>query len=100
MGRGVGGRGPGRHPARPRELLVIIVGGSFDVDPTERDAFVASRADAMRTSRAEKGCLEYTIAADPIEPGRVVLFERWESQGDLDAHLAGLRSGPQPGGPR
>jgi quinol monooxygenase YgiN len=79
---------------------VIIVGGSFDVDPSERDAFVSSRADAMRRSRAEKGCLEYTIAADPIEPGRVVLFERWESQDDLDAHIAGLRTAPPAGGPR
>jgi quinol monooxygenase YgiN len=44
----------------------------------------------MRTSRAEDGCLEYTFAADPLEPGRVILFERWENQAALDAHLAAI----------
>ena len=49
----------------------------------------------MRNSRAEAGCLEYTFAADPIDPSRVVLFERWESQEALDAHLAAIRATPR-----
>ena len=69
---------------------MVIVGGWFEVDPSERDAFVAAQADAIRRSRAEQGCIEYVIAADPVEPGRAVLFERWASQADLDAHLAGV----------
>jgi quinol monooxygenase YgiN len=67
---------------------LVIVAGWFEVDPSERDAFVAGRVDAMRRSRAERGCIEYVIAADPADPGRAVLFERWESQADLDAHAA------------
>ncbi len=68
---------------------MIIVSGTFEVDPAQRDAFLAERHDRMRTSRAEAGCLEYTFSADPLEAGRVVLFERWEDQASLDAHLAG-----------
>ena len=68
---------------------MIIVGGEFEVDPAQRDAFISEREAAMRRSRAEAGCLEYTFAADPLEPGRVILFERWEDQASLDAHLAG-----------
>ena len=70
---------------------MVIVGGWFEVDPSERDAFVAQRIEAMRRSRADHGCLEYVIAPDPVEPGRAVLFERWESQADLDAHGARMR---------
>jgi len=44
----------------------------------------------MRISRGEDGCLEYTFAADPLEPDRVILFERWESQAALDAHIAAI----------
>ena len=69
---------------------MIIVGGRFEVDPEQRDAFLAERHERMRTSRSEDGCLEYTYAADPLEPGRVVLFERWETQSALDAHLAAI----------
>lgn len=70
---------------------MIVVVGSFTVEPQDREAFIASREEAMRTSRGEAGCLEYTFAADPIDPARVVLVERWESQATLDAHLAALR---------
>ena len=75
---------------------MVIVGGTFEVHPNERETFLASRLDMMRTSRDEPGCLEYTYAADPIDPGRVVLYERWASQEALDAHLALLRTGPRP----
>lgn len=75
------------------------MGGSFELDPADRDAFIAARHDAMRSSRGEQGCLEYTFAADPTEPGRVILYERWESQEALDAHLKALRARPQPTAP-
>lgn len=73
---------------------MIIVGGNFELEPAARDAFIASRLDMMRRSRSETGCLEYVFCADPLDPARVVLFERWESQEALDAHLQALRSGP------
>lgn len=77
---------------------MVIVGGAFEVDPQDREAFLDSRMEMIRASRAEAGCLEYTYAPDPIDPGRVVLFERWTSQDALDVHLAALRSGPRPAG--
>jgi len=73
---------------------MVIVGGTFEVDPDQREQFLAGRAALMRTSRGEGGCLEYTFSADPIDPTRVILFERWASQADLDAHLAALRATP------
>ena len=78
---------------------MVVVGGSFEVDPSDRDAFIGARQDSMRASRREDGCLEYTLAADPIEPGRVILFERWESQVALDTHLAAIRQTSQPSSP-
>jgi quinol monooxygenase YgiN len=73
---------------------MVIVGGTFEFDPNQREAFLASRFEMMRSSRDEPGCLEYTFAADPIDSGRVVLYERWASQEDLDAHLVALRAKP------
>ncbi|MCD6028031.1 MAG: antibiotic biosynthesis monooxygenase [Thermomicrobiales bacterium] len=73
---------------------MVIVAGVFEVDPEQRDAFLAGRFDRMRSSRAEQGCLEYTFSADPLDPGRVLLYERWASQEDLDAHLAVPRASP------
>jgi quinol monooxygenase YgiN len=78
---------------------MVIVGGAFEVDPAERDAFIAARHEGIRTSRGEGGCLEYAFAADPLDSGRVLLFERWESQEALDVHLAAQRTAPQPVSP-
>jgi quinol monooxygenase YgiN len=78
---------------------LVIVAGWFEVDPSERDAFLAQRVDAMRRSRAERGCIEYVIAADPVDPRRAVLFERWESQADLDAHAAAAKQAPKSDAP-
>lgn len=75
---------------------MVIVGGTFEMEPGQRQQFLESRVEMTRVSRGEAGCLEYTFAPDPIEPGRVVLFERWESQEALDAHLVALRAGPMP----
>jgi quinol monooxygenase YgiN len=68
-------------------MAIMIVQGVFSLDPLERDRFVESRVEAMRSSRQEKGCLEYVIAADPVDPERAVLTERWESMEDLQEHL-------------
>jgi len=77
---------------------MVIVGGSFELEPSDRDEFLTSRLDTMHTSRAEPGCIEYTFSADPIDPGRVVLFELWESRDALDAHLGKLRARADPPG--
>jgi quinol monooxygenase YgiN len=85
---------------------MVIVAGSFVVAAADRDAFLEGRRSAMEASRAEPGCLDYVFAADPLDPERVVLFERWEDQAALDAHLAGMRAqrssgaAPPPAGPR
>src|SRR5579863_1244281 len=70
---------------------MVIVQGTFRVDPSEREAYLAQSIEDMRSSRADPGCLEYVLAADPIEADRVVLSERWESTEHLDAHLDRVR---------
>lgn len=70
-------------------MVTVIVQGVFVVDPAERDRFVEASTGGMQASRAEPGCLEYVFAADPLDPSRVVLSERWESMEHLQKHLEG-----------
>ena len=69
---------------------MVIVQGTFMMDPQDRDTFLRQSIEQMEISRAEKGCLEYVLAPDPLQPGRVILSERWESMDDLGAHVAAL----------
>jgi len=66
---------------------MVIVQGTFRVAPEDRDAFLAQSVAGMVSSRAEQGCIEYVMAADPVERDRVVLSERWASMADLEEHL-------------
>ena len=69
---------------------MVIVQGVFRLDPAERERYLAESVENMRVSRAEPGCLEYVVAADPAEPDRVILSERWASIDDLNEHTRAL----------
>jgi quinol monooxygenase YgiN len=74
----------------------MIVAGVFEVDPAQRDEFLRDQEPAMRRSRAEPGCIHYVFSADPIDAGRIYLFERWESKEALAAHLAAMQATGRP----
>lgn len=69
---------------------MIIVQGYFRVDPATRADYLEQSIEQMLTSRAEQGCQEYTLAADPVEADRVILSERWDTAADLDEHARAL----------
>ncbi len=59
---------------------MIAIIGHIDVDPAQRDELVASTVELQRaTAGDEPGCLVYTIAADPANPGRISIVELWET---------------------
>jgi quinol monooxygenase YgiN len=66
---------------------MLIVAGTGHVDPDHRDALLRDLAPSLRQVRSTPGCLDYVVAADPIEPDRVNIYERWESAAHLHAHL-------------
>jgi quinol monooxygenase YgiN len=69
---------------------MLIVAGTGYVDPDHRDALLEDLAPALRQARTTPGCLDYVVAADPLEPDRVNIYERWESETHLATHLAGV----------
>jgi quinol monooxygenase YgiN len=71
-----------------------IIAGTFVVDPQDRDRFLAGRADLMRRSRQEPGCITYVFAADPLDPSVIELWERWESEEAVEGHRRVLTESP------
>ncbi|MGN9805153.1 putative quinol monooxygenase [Micromonospora sp. L32] len=70
---------------------MLIVAGSLYVDPAGRDAYLASCAETVRQARSAPGCVDFAISADLVEPGRINVYERWDSDDQL---LAFRGSGP------
>ena len=62
---------------------MFIVAGSLYVDPAGRDAYLASCVEVVRQARSAPGCVDFAICADLVEPGRINVYERWESDAQL-----------------
>lgn len=65
--------------------LVLIIAGSLTVDPADRAAFLAANAEVVGQARQAPGCLDFVQAADPLDPSRINIFERWDNEGQLMA---------------
>ena len=72
---------------------MVIVAGHITVDPRQRDSYVAGSKRVIEQGRRAAGCLDFAITADPLDPGRINIFERWESQAAVEAFR---RSAPAP----
>ena len=75
---------------------MIIVLGTIEVAAGDRERYLQEKARQVAVTRAETGCVDYSFSADAGDPGRVRLVEQWETMGDLEAHVAGLRAAPAP----
>jgi quinol monooxygenase YgiN len=63
---------------------MIIIAGKLYVDAGSRQSYLDGCRKAIEMARAAPGCLDFTLSADPIEPDRINVFERWESDEDLE----------------
>jgi quinol monooxygenase YgiN len=70
---------------------VIIVSGHLTMDAAARPAYLEGCVAVVEAARRAPGCLEFSVAADLLDSGRVVVLERWES---ADAVAAFRGSGP------
>lgn len=64
---------------------MVIVAGKLTIQPNQRETFLAASEAAMMQARQTAGCQDFVVAADPLEPDRVNVFELWDLEGALRA---------------
>jgi quinol monooxygenase YgiN len=70
---------------------MLIIAGWLRVDPDARADYLDGCTAVVRQARTAPGCLDFSLTADLLDPARINVFERWES----DEHLLAFRgSGP------
>jgi quinol monooxygenase YgiN len=62
---------------------MIIVSGKIYARPGARQTFLTASLEAVTQARSAHGWRDFVVAADPIEPDRVNVYEEWESEQDL-----------------
>ena len=63
--------------------LVVLLKAKEGQEAKLEAAFVP----AVKATRKEKGCVHYELNRDTQTAGRYLLYERWKSLQDLEAHL-------------
>ncbi len=64
---------------------MVIVAGHLLVDPERRESYLAACVPVVEQARRANGCLDFARSADLVDPGRINVFERWESQQAVEA---------------
>lgn len=59
--------------------MTIIVSGRIWTLPGRRAAFLEGSMPAVEDARQAPGCIDFVVAADPLDEDRVNVFEEWES---------------------
>jgi len=67
--------------------MSILVTGTIDFDPTNRDKAIETVTACMEATRAEDGCEFYAFSGDLGDPGRFHVSEQWASQEAMDSHM-------------
>jgi quinol monooxygenase YgiN len=71
---------------------VIIIAGHLRVAAGERSQYLDAVADVAVQARLAPGCHDFVQSADPIDPERINIYERWD---DDDALMAFRTSGDE-----
>ena len=74
---------------------MVIVAGHLLVDPEERAAYLEGCLPVVEAARATDGCLDFAITADLLDPARVNVYERWDSQDAVEAFPGSGPTGDQ-----
>jgi quinol monooxygenase YgiN len=74
--------------AKRSVIMTVIVAGKVFVDPEARDRCIEAHRGIVEAARAYPGCIDVAISPDAVDPGRVNVFEHFESKEALDAWRA------------
>ena len=59
---------------------MLIIAGHLVLDSADSQAYLDLIHDVTRQARATEGCLDFVQSADPLDPTRVNVFERWSAE--------------------
>ena len=65
-----------------------LIGAKLTIKLEKVEEFIAAAKTIIAASRAEPGCISYTLYQDPYERTVFFFFEEWKDQAAIDFHFA------------
>ena len=67
---------------------MIIISGSLRINPEARQVAIDAGSEMMAATRSEPGNRVYSFAFSFDDPALVRVYEEWDDQASLDAHMS------------
>ncbi|MBF7015265.1 putative quinol monooxygenase (plasmid) [Novosphingobium resinovorum] len=67
--------------------MTILIVATMQLDPAHAERIVHEARPLIEASLEEPGCLAYSWALDPLNPGRIEVFEKWTDEAALAHHF-------------
>ncbi|MGI8416465.1 MAG: putative quinol monooxygenase [Nakamurella sp.] len=74
---------------------MIVVAGHLLVDAAQRNSYLTDCVAVVTQARSTGGCLDFCLSADLVDPARINILERWDSQEAVQTFRGGGTSGEQ-----
>ncbi len=65
-----------------------IISAQVFIKPEKVNDFLAASQSLIENSRAEAGCISYSLYQDPQDKTKFMIFEEWKNQAAVDFHFA------------
>lgn len=66
---------------------MLVVVAKFTVKPGKKEELLALAKDLIAATRAETGCISYTLLEDPYDDNGLVFLEEWADKEALERHF-------------
>jgi quinol monooxygenase YgiN len=64
---------------------MLVVAGHLIVSQETRDHYLAGCVEIVERARSTRGCRDFAISADVLDPARINIFERWDTPEAVNA---------------
>ena len=75
------------EPAASKAIKLVIT-ATVDIKPDKVEQFRQATDSLIVGSRAEEGCISYSMYESATEENKFFFFEEWKDQAAIDAHFA------------
>ncbi len=65
-----------------------VIGARVFIKAEKVNDFMTAAQSLIEKSRAEEGCISYTLYQDPQDKTKFFIFEEWKNQAAVDFHFA------------
>lgn len=72
----------------PSPSAIKIITAHKTIKPEMVEEFIEFTKPIIEASRAEGGCISYTLYQDPSDTTKFIYFEQWKDQAAIDYHFS------------